>query len=144
MFLQFQFCSNAQGLLDEVLLAWLNFWYSRKCKEFWQLNKIFVLLPSFAFFIWKDDFCASGNARSYKVNSKLENSIRSKPKTEKVGSAKQVVSCQEAWGQWNKSKNNLDTGEKLNVKFAFIFSKDGSFERRNIGLAEVKLWKWFP
>lgn len=72
MFLQFQFCSNAQGLLDEVILAWLSFGYSKKCKEFWQLNKIFILLPSFAFLYEKMTFVLVGNARSYKVNSKLE------------------------------------------------------------------------
>lgn len=143
MFLQFQFCSNAHGLLDEVLLARPSFGYSKKCKEFWQLNKIFIL-PRFAFLYEKMTFVLVGNARSYKVNSKLEKSIRSKQKTEEVRSAKQVMSRQEAWVQWNKSKNNLDTGGKQNGKFAFTFSKDSSFERRNVGLTEVKLWKWFP
>lgn len=42
-------------------------------------------------------------------------------------------------GTVNKSKNNLDTGEKQNGKFDFTFSKDGSLERRNVGLTEVKL-----
>lgn len=42
------------------------------------------------------------------------------------------LSWQEAWGQWNKTKNNLDTGERLHENFALIFSDD-SFEYMQTG-----------